>query len=203
MKYINGWYWPDTDIKSHASVYNKMLKDLNYVLDFVPEKKTCVQAGGAVGIWPQYLSGFFEEVYTFEPDPIQFECLESNITAKNVYKYKCALGKKSGFVKPVHDYERCNASYVINEQGNTKCITLDSLNIEKKVDFICLDMEGYEFFALQGAENMLQEHSPVVQVENKHYNRYNVNKTDIKDFMESIGYSLAYTHKRDEVYIRR
>jgi len=206
LKYVNDWYWPDGDVKSHVANHDKMLSNLKYVLGFVSQKRVCIQAGGAVGMWPHFLSKHFEQVYTFEADSEQFDCLRVNVRAENITAFHAALGRENGSVGVVHDQKRCNASYVVGQTaGNprARCYTLDSMDFDVPVGFICLDLEGYEFFALQGAEKLLRQHSPVVQVENKHYNRYGLQKHYIGAIMGSFGYSLIHTNKYDEVYAKK
>lgn len=202
MKLVNGWWWPDQDKLSHKANHSKMLAELDKVIKLLENKRGCIQAGGAVGIWPQYLSKEFCSVYTFEANPSQFECLQENITANNIEKHNCALGKDYGRVSPVNDSDRCNASYVSNKLNEDviECCPPDRFSFSEPVDFICLDLEGYELFALMGSKETIKKNKPVVQVENKHYNRYGIDKNDIRKYMKSIGYSLIQTYKYDEVY---
>lgn len=204
MKSINDWWWPDTDKLSHVAAYNSMLRDLWDTLSLVKNKDTCVQAGGAVGIWPQKLSSVFNYVYTFEADPEQFKCLQENISAKNVYKYNCALGEDYGFVSPVHDDKRCNASHVSKRLGKEiiECYPLDAFTFDT-VDFICFDLEGYEYFAIQGAEETISRHSPVIQVEDKHADRFELERGDVDKLMAKLGYKLAKQNKYDKVFVRQ
>lgn len=201
MKQIDGIWWPDSDEKSHVAAYNKMLRELDHILNFVEQKRVCIQAGGAVGIWPQYLSQYFDYVYTFEANPNQFKCLQQNVTATNVFKYNCAIGEAKGHIGFIHDNERCNASHVTRDSHDVYCTDLDSLGFaDMPVDFICLDLEGFEIFALRGAKHILEKQSPVIQVENKHYPRYSVDKSAVKNYMKSLGYDMIYSHKYDQVY---
>lgn len=45
-----------------------------------------------------------------------------------------------------------------------ECVTLDSYHLED-VDFIKIDVEGYEWLVLQGAEQTIQAHKPIIQLE--------------------------------------
>src|SRR5687767_12330423 len=37
-------------------------------------KRVCIQAGGALGMYPRLWAKDFEQVFTFEPDPLNFYC---------------------------------------------------------------------------------------------------------------------------------
>lgn len=201
MKHINGWWWPDNDQKSHQARVGEMLEDLEHTLTFVEDRGICLQAGGAIGIWPQFLAEHFADVYTFEPDPEQVECLEANVTAENVHKYNAAVGETPGFVGTVHNEERCNASYVDDRGDRVHRILLDSVSVKGRVNFMCLDLEGYELFALRGAEDILARDKPVVQVEDKHGGRFGIEEGGVDAFMQSLGYERMKTHKFDKVFV--
>jgi len=201
MKKIDGWYWPDGDEKSHKARYQEMLSALDETLALVDKQGACIQAGGAVGIWPQYLSQRFDEVYTFEPDEQQFECLSHNVKANNVHAYRAALGESPGYVGTVHHQDRCNASHVDDGGSGVPRILLDSIAVKTPVAFVCLDCEGYELFALRGGEDVLIRDKPVVQVEDKHGDRFGVGPNDIDDYMNSLGYTLHSEYKFDKVFV--
>ena len=45
-------------------------------------------------------------------------------------------------------------------EGSVKVITLDSINYEKKIEFIKIDVEGNEFEVLKGARDSIKNHEP-------------------------------------------
>ena len=63
--------------------------------------------------------------------------------------------------------------------------TLDSYEFDQ-VDFIKIDVEWFELKVLQGAENTIRKHKPVIYVE--------INDIGVYDFMENldIGYKIFY-----------
>ena len=66
--------------------------------------------------------------------------------------------------------------------------TLDSFGLQN-VDYIKLDVEGFELFVLEGARETLLRCRPVVTVEQKaHGTRYfNVERHASVDFLKSLG----------------
>ena len=201
MKFIGGWWWPDTDEKSHIANRGRQIAALDETLSLFSGRSTCIQAGGAVGVWPEYLAGLFDHVVTYEPDAKQFECLEANIVSDNVSINYGALGATVGLVGTSHNNNRCNASYIDDSGADVVRYALDDTRWAKEsIDFICLDCEGYEYFALQGMERILYEQSPTVQVEDKHGDRYGVLDEDIDSLMASWGYTLVHTYRFDKVF---
>jgi len=208
MQYHNGWWWPSDDKMSHIAAHNKMLEALDYALGFVKKRRVCIQAGGAVGIWPHHLSRYFEQVYTFEPDPLQFECLHYNVSAINVYKYHLALGEQGERLGVVHNTDRCNASFVERNPSKDRKI-VSSIRLgddpwpEMPVDFISLDVEGYDRFVLKGAEELFKAQNPVVRVEDNRAERYGFRQDDVNQIMGSYKYRLLHIHKRNKVFAKR
>ena len=79
---------------------------------------------------------------------------------------------------------------------NIKCITIDSLNI-KDVDFIKIDVEQYEWFALQGAKETIETYHPVIMMEVKEDNPY---EAEIMDLMQKHGYKHERIGEMDFVF---
>ena len=70
-------------------------------------------------------------------------------------------------------------------------VTLDSFDLQD-VDFIKLDCEGYELFALRGAEETLKRCRPCVIVEQKpnRAQRFGLPQTGAVDYLQSLGAKL-------------
>lgn len=108
-------------------------------------------------------------VFAFEPNPAVFECLVNNIKdCPNVTPHQYALSNQEamGFL---HLEKNVGASYVLPKGQHdrilpVRCRALDSFKFEK-VNFIKLDVEGYELFALQGAIKTLHTHRPIILLE--------------------------------------
>ena len=80
MKRVNGWWTPDSDSGS-VPIISRESTRLPQYLKHVPEdrRRVCVQAGGHVGIYAVALAEHFDRVYTFEPEPENWECLCANL----------------------------------------------------------------------------------------------------------------------------
>lgn len=131
----------------------------------VKEKNVAVQAGGYCGVFPRMLSNMFQRVYTFEPDPINFFCLANNTPSSNVYRYQAALGKEHGLISM--DYmclTNAGMKKVGTAPGVIPTMRVDDLKLER-CDLLMLDIEGYEFNAILGAEETIDKYRPVISVE--------------------------------------
>ena len=198
--------WPDLDQDANPVVRAQM-NDLDIVLPYVHGRKVCVQAGGNVGVWPKYLSTLFETVYTFEPDPENFNCLAFNVPEHNVVKFNAALGAvhemiKVGSPDKWHD-NNCGAYQVLGE-GRIPVMRIDDL-VLPACDLMYLDIEGYEYFAVQGALRTIDEHKPVIAYEDKDLpENYGIEREQLAKYLiKAHGYELVERIHRDIVLVHR
>lgn len=168
MKQINDFFWPDHDLHCHPVVPNQ-LKDLEFALKYTKGRKVCIQAGGNVGVWPKRLSKIFDVVYTFEPDPENFNCLTRNVQEHNVIKLNAGLsnGHEMIVVKSPCKQEEFNCgAYQVFAGGHVPTFKIDDLNLSD-CDLIYLDIEGYELYALEGGRNTIESFRPIIALEQK------------------------------------
>ena len=130
-------------------------------------RRTVIQAGGNIGAFPLWLASRFKKVYTFEPEPTNFACLVANTANySNVEPFMGALGDKPGHYQMEFVAKGIGSHFMTDKPGKTKVYTIDSLNA-KDVDFLMLDIEGYEYPALEGALQTIEKYRPVIQLEDK------------------------------------
>lgn len=134
---------------------------------YVKNFDTVIQAGGNMGIYPRLLSKIFKRVYTFEPDSLNFHCLVNNCQIDNVIKINGAVGAEHTMVSVKKNYDwNCGMHQVLyDKNGVVPQFMIDDL-VLPSCGLIWLDIEGYEVQALLGAKRTIDEHRPVVMVEN-------------------------------------
>jgi FkbM family methyltransferase len=204
MKDIKGFKWPDNDVDANPVVTGQM-QDLSVVLPYVQGRKVCVQAGGNVGMWPKYLSTLFETVYTFEPDPENFNCLCHNVPEHNVIKFNTALGAVHEMVRvgspdKAHD-NNCGAYQVLGH-GTIPVMRIDDL-ILPACDLLYLDVEGYEYFAVQGGLRTIEDFLPVIAYEDKDLpNNYGIEREQLATYLiKTLDYQVVERIHRDIVLV--
>ena len=72
-----GLIWPATD----TICYDCILQDIPFLTEAVgycTQHRTAIQAGGNAGMYPVELANHFSRIFTFEPEPLNFFCLERN-----------------------------------------------------------------------------------------------------------------------------
>ena len=157
-----------------------------------------MQAGGNVGLWPNYLSKLFDTVYTFEPDSENFSCLAWNTRArKNIIRMQAALGDKPTMVG-MERFPENVGKHTVNGAGVFPMLTIDSLGLQD-CNLIYLDIEGYEPQALFGARSTLARFHPVLSLEVNGL----ADQTKLLEayaMLERMGYKHVATVHRDEVF---
>lgn len=79
--------------------------------------------------------------------------------------------------------------------ADTVMYRLDDFRIPEHIDFIKIDVEGYEQMVLQGAGETLRRNRPVIMIEifDENYGRVN-------DCLCSIGYRCRMKVENDYIY---
>lgn len=202
MKKVEGYYFPDYDKDCHSVIVGQS-NDIDVVLKYVDNFSVCIQAGGNVGIWPKILSQYFNHVYTFEPDPQNWACMEANIHETNISMYNTCLSDKREKLKvlPPDDNHLFNCGALQVFPGDKEAIVLDDLDI-KNCGLIYLDIEGYELKALKGAINIITQFKPVIAFEDKKLPlMYDKQVGDVEKWLEQFGYKVAEKIHRDVICI--
>lgn len=196
-----GWYWPENDFGVwEGPKEDWQLKFQPWISDHVKNKTTVLQAGGACGMYPRLLSGMFETVYTFEPDPQNFYFLNLNCPNFNIKKFNCALGDRHRNITfyPPSETNRGVGKTGRDEDhgadpliGDTPVLMVDDFCFTS-LDLMLLDIENYEYYALAGSINTIEKHKPVIICESA---------TDkIASFLAKFGYVVAENRGADTLF---
>lgn len=191
------WLWPNIDHKLQQ--VNDWVNDLTYVLEEMDKARrqrgVVVQAGGACGVWPVALAEIFDEVVTFEPDPLNYYCLETNtIGYYNIDLNHAALGEEAGsvFTKlPPSEMNNVGAYYTMDatQLGGVTREYLDNIPFVR-LDLLCLDIEGREIEAIRGAYNTIEQHQPFIMIEEKQLPQMGL------DIKHKLGEATKWLEKR-------
>jgi FkbM family methyltransferase len=92
----------------------------------------------------------------------------------------------------------------LEQKNPINVITIDSLHLEK-LDFIKLDVEGYEINVIEGAINTIKKHRPIITLEsyvNLSKCSYSVDHTTSQfKILLDIGYSIHHIQDADFLFL--
>jgi len=188
--------WVTADVGAFGSETDGPLYDWisckEYFIEKVKKFDVIIQAGGNCGMYARFYSNYFKSVYTFEPDPTNFHCLDHNCQGDSYVKYHGGLGNSNELLS-IDNSSTVNVGVhkILNRPGNIQMYKIDDLRLEE-CDLIHLDVEGYEEEVLKGAVKTIQKFYPVIITE----------RAGGKNFLQELGYSKYRTLRMDTVFIK-
>jgi FkbM family methyltransferase len=168
---------------------------LGQVKDYIPEGGTVIDIGAYIGDHTIYYInkvGQNGRVYAFEPNVRSFECLKHNLGMyTNCYLYCNPVSDIIGKFNVVEPCENIGMTFI--EAGDkVESIIIDDLDIGK-VDFIKIDVEGFEIEVLNSCKKIIEKYSPTLVIEVNIYtlNRFGLTKDDLFNKIRELGYDYS------------
>lgn len=192
------------------SAHNYQNAMLSYVKSFLPSDPIILEAGGHFGedtirmksMWPN------ATMHVFEPLPSSFEkMIYSTHNLSKVFCYPYALTTFSGntnFYIDIPNNAASSIGYPVewNESEFNKtpiqvpCITINEwakFNNISKIDFMWLDMEGHELYALQHARDILGTIRAIyTEISFEPIRIDSCSYINLRNFLESEGFYEAW-----------
>ena len=165
-------------------------------LEYVKQWRVCLDIGSNIGQWTRPLARRFESVVCFEPNPNFRECFNKNIYENNVVIWPVGLSDKEHKAK-----QGFNSTVLQNKEGEIDCRTLDSFGLTN-VDFVKIDVDGFEIPLLNGAKQTLIKNNPVINIEMKKDKRNNITQK-CASILKDLGYKFHKRTKSDEVWLKK
>jgi len=171
-------------------------------LRYVSQWRIAVDIGAHVGEWTRALSRKFDNVICFEPNPNFRECFNRNIKEHNVTLHPYGLSSQSH-----NATQGVNATHLNDVLGDTEpregdieCRSLDSFDLSD-VDYIKIDVDGFEIPVLLGAQETLKRNNPVINIEMKELKRPKIVEESRK-ILRNLGYNHHSRVRSDEVWLK-
>lgn len=195
---VGPWVWPASDTGAWLGPSQEFGAIRDNIMPFVKQRRLIITAGGCCGMYPRLWSEIFTTVYTMEPAPLNWYCLNRNCPDQRIIKINAAVGDfdKRVWLQEAHPSNMGTGS-IHQDDGNAleiDQITIDSLNLPY-CDVIQLDIEGYEPAALLGAAQTIQSFMPVICLETK--NLQDASHAILADW----GYKVSSRTINDTIFI--
>lgn len=139
-------------------------------------------------------------VYSFEPQKDIFEILNKNIELNGyenkIVTFNKGLGENSGKGSMTRGNENNSGGAIlsVDQGGDVDIIAIDDLDFPG-INFIKIDVEGFEYSVLKGAKNLIDRDRPVIWIEIK---KDNFDKVD--SLLVDYGYRIIFNNGEDYLY---
>jgi FkbM family methyltransferase len=162
------------DCLRSGQLYEKFF--VTYIRHYINPNKNIIDLGANIGthsvIYSNYTNG---TVYSFEPQKTVFDILSKNIqlnNCKNVVPFNFGASNTNSvfYMNAYYDkYENQGAFRIdesLNESNGLKieCKVIDELGLTN-IGYIKIDVEGHEYKALQGMEQLIIRDKPIIMIE--------------------------------------
>ncbi len=185
--------------------------------DLTNENDCVIDIGANIGDVTMHCSekvGKGGEIHSFEPDPVNFERLKTNLhlnNFSNITINKFGLGFEIGncYIANVDSHNQ-GMNRIVNPTSNTNNLsqvqmtTLDIYIKEKgleKVDLIKIDVEGFEFNVLKGSKEVLDSYHPTlfIELDDENLIEQGSSAKELLEFLEVRNYEISHAETGEKM----
>ena len=173
-----------------VSLFKTLASDSDVILD----------VGANIGCTAILFGNLSKNVYAFEPSPTTFALLETNILRsglKNITLRNIGLGTEPGEFTLTFAPSNRSGGYVSDQTQASAGHTVEKINIcpmdevikslnPPRVDFIKIDVEGFEGHVLRGGGQTLSTYRPIVVLELNDWCLNAFQRTSVPDFFDFL-----------------
>ena len=218
---IKDYYVPKND--SHFIEYLKkndhyQEAQRNRAISYVENWGFAIDIGANIGLWSKDLSSYFDRLVCFEPNPYCEDYLKKNVNLDKSKINSCALGEKNEtknlFIHPLNS----GASSFVNKtkigfkkdsgviygefpketlQKKVEVKKLDDFNFNN-IDFIKIDVQGFELSVLKGAYSTLKFNNPILCIEED-----NPSNSETIPFLENLNYVVVDVIVKEHIFKKK
>lgn len=204
--------WKGYTITGHADSYlaggGSAESELEgFLEDFIHPGATCMDIGANVGLTTLLMRrvlGPQSEIHAFEPGKNNFRLLEANIMKNNLHNItlvRAACGRSSLASVPFNEFSAWGSIDLAREavdDNDPPCISLDdysrNLKLTGSIDFIKIDVEGFELDVIEGLRSVVENSNPYVYLELNAWAILSNARLNPIDFLEELSKMFQYTY---------
>ncbi|MCC7202789.1 MAG: FkbM family methyltransferase [Nitrospirae bacterium] len=138
---------------------------------YIKQGDVVLDIGANIGFYARILSqlaGSTGQIHCFEPDPLNFTHLIKNtLPFKNIKLINKAVGAETGVLK-IYTSKSLNVDHrtykpdVYDREIEIQAVSIDEyLANNKRVDFVKIDIQGFEMQAIKGMEKTLRHNKTI------------------------------------------
>jgi len=182
-------------------------RNWDFVQTLLSQYRRCIDVGSNNACNAIHYAERFEWVECFEPTQLAQELWRRTVKdngVKNVTLHTEAVGEYTGTTEILIHERNGGHNHLTHYDKNPRARgsrkaretvqvrKLDSYGFDE-VDFVKIDVEGYELFVLQGAQRTLAQNRPIVQLEvvDDQLRKFDYDRTHIHDVFEPLDYQCV------------
>jgi len=193
------FYRPDAEGNLKLCCEVKQRNHRNKSFQYVKNWGTCIDIGANVGHWSRDFTKKFKRVIAFEPQSIFIECYKKNIDMTKVELHQLGLSNQ----EELTSMDPVGQVMFQSTNNNIKCVTLDSMGFDFPIDYIKIDVDGYEYNVLRGArETLTNQKKCVINIELKRKN-LKENYGPTIDLLNDYGFEHVDRHAGDSIFLKK
>ena len=179
----------------------------DFAQTLVSSWRRCIDIGSNNAVNAIHYAKRFQTVECFEPTPLAQKLWTRTIIdngVKNCILHTEALGEtprttdiiihpRTGGHNHIQHFDKNPRARGTTKRTVTVDVrTLDSYNFDE-VDFVKIDVEGYELFVLQGGLQTILHNRPILQLEivDKQCRKFDYSRTDIANLFDTLNYKCC------------
>lgn len=168
--------------------------------------ESAVDVGANIGLTALVLAKACQasKIIAIEPVATTYAFLKQNLQANQanvVSTYNTGLGAKDASISMYVNDDNLATAFVLDYEekgeGNIPVTTLDAVLQDAKVaavDFLKIDVEGFELEVLKGAEKSLATYKPIVLLEMNHWCLNIFHRIALPDFKDQILKTFPFVY---------
>ena len=186
---------------------------------YINNESIVLEGGCHIGTHSIKLAKICKRLYTFEPMPRSNDLLKKNIAQNNLLNVITSSNGLSNLISNTYfewvpngniggsglannPMGKPNFITAIEDKIVVDLITIDSLKLDK-IDFIKLDVEGYEELVIEGAMHTINKCRPIIIMEvwKNHYGEFSLEYTKNKFIrLLELGYDVFHIDGPDFLF---
>ena len=199
LDHVEGEFEPEM-----VSLFKSLVQPTDTVLDI----------GANIGCTSLLFGDLARKVYSFEPSPTTHRWLIENVQRaklNNVEPLNLGLGKDAGTFELTFAPNNRSGGFVSNLTNASEGHQVEQITIAKgddfirerqiaKVDFIKIDVEGFEQSVIEGLAETIARDQPIVALELNHWCLNAFQRTSVPDFFDFLRSVFPYLYAVDMRY---
>ncbi len=203
------------DLQDRWGVSKYILKHGEYdaelcrlIKSIIPQNSVCIDIGANIGFWTNFLvlECRAQKVYSIEPEPSNLKLFrlnaELNSSKEKVELFANAVGDKPGKLSLFLSEDNAGDHQLYDSKEGRKQIQVDvkrvdDLVTDSKIDFIKMDVQGFEPFVVDGMLEILERNRDIVVLTEfwpSGIRRAGSNSQSMLDRFSERGFSFYVSH---------